>query len=129
MLKRGEVPERSPQFLTSWTLEDVEEPIVRLKPHALVQSSVDGSWRSSVSGIAWGLQFCYPQIVQDEETFEVTKVDKRFPNTELFWKIRRWIRTHTLPVTIDGQRLSVRLGRACFDWINQHPQLEGRHVS
>lgn len=107
-------------------------PVIQLRPHRFSYSTHDGKFRSMVLGedsISWGIQFAYPQIIQDPKTQEIENVfdSHAFPNSDLFRALQRWIRHHTLPTPfiVDQKRTNVpiRLGHACFSWINQHPQL------
>jgi hypothetical protein len=115
-------------------------PVIQLQLHHVFHSSVDGKFYPKVHGtnsISWGIQFSYPQIFQDPITREIVKVDNssRFPNTELFTELSRWLRSHTLPTpfVVREQRMNqpIRLGKQCWRWIAQHPQLssKGIHVA
>lgn len=108
----------------------VKEPVVQLQPHTIAYSKVDQKFRSMVRGpdaISWGYQFSYPLHTQDPETRAVQRVDQSFPNTPLFRTLQRWIRHHTAPTPMvaEGKQanLPARLGKECFGWINEHPQL------
>lgn len=115
-----------------------ESPVVQLQPHRFDFSAVDGKFRSMVFGlnsISWGIQFSYPQLYQDLNMHvKQVKETPEFPNTTLFKKIQRWVRENTVPVPflVEGKRINVpfRLGKTCFEWINNHPQLtaKGLHV-
>ncbi len=150
-LKNGVLPEEKairPVFSSVWTKEDTTlyalgvgeekflikalKPIIQLQLHHLSHSKVDGKFHAMVQGkesITWGLQFSYPQIFQHPKTKEYSKVGNTpdFPNTPLFLALSRFLRQNTLPtpMIVDGRRmnLSVRLGKACFPWINSHPRL------
>ncbi len=105
-------------------------PIVQVQPHTFSYSPLDGKYRSQVRGegaISWGLQFSYPQIYENPTTRAIEKIDESFPNTALFRKLQRWVRRNTLPTPFvaEGNRTNVpiRLGKGCFEWINNHPQL------
>lgn len=129
---------RSPDQLSVAAIGDQEQiirasrPVVQLRSHRFNYSALDKKFRSMVLGeesISWGIQFAYPQITQDPETQKIRNVldSPAFPNTALFRALQRWVRHHTLPTPfmVDQERTNVpiRLGRACFSWINQHPQL------
>lgn len=105
-------------------------PIIQLQLHRLGFSHVDKQFRSMVFGkdaLSWGIQFSYPQIFQDPETKEIVNVKENFVNTSLFKQMQRWVRSHTLPTPfiVDHTQINVpiRLGKRCFAWINNHPQL------
>ncbi len=53
----------------------------------------------SRKSVTWGLQFSYPQLYQDPRTRQIFKVTDtpEFPNTALFSKLQKWIRSETLP--------------------------------
>jgi len=84
--------------------------------------------------IRWGVKFSYPQIYQDPKTGEIFNVlnNPLFENSQLFSCLQKKIREMTLPAffQIEEQLLKtpLRLGRACFDWINDHPQLKQRKI-
>lgn len=145
-LKEGRLPEKE-LFSTVWTLSPdvltvqkigtdrkllkLETPAVQMQPHSMIYSKQDGKFYSMVYGrdaIFWGLQFSYPQIYLHPQTKEVVKVDKNFLNTQLFREIQLWIRQQTLPTPMKGPNgqlnLPIRLGKECFSWINNHPQLQ-----
>ena len=114
-----------------------EDPVVQLRPHRFSYSTHDKKFRSMVLGgdsISWGIQFAYPQIVQDPHTQEITPItdQAKFPNTSLFKTLQRWVRHNTLPTPfiVDGQRtyVPIRLGHSCFSWIHRHPQLGSLQV-
>lgn len=109
----------------------VSKPVIQMQSHHLDYSAADGKFRSMVMGkdsILWGVQFSYPQLYEDA-THHVYKVDTSdlFPNTRLFRTLQNWIRQHTVPTPfiVDGivHNVPIRLGKNCFSWINQHPQL------
>lgn len=111
----------------------VSKPAVQMQFHRLGYSTADDKFRAMAFGsnsIYWGLQFTYPQLYQDLSTHEVFHVDESnaFPNTVLFRTLQRWMRQHTIPTPflVRGQRVNVsmRLGKNCLSWINQHPQLK-----
>jgi hypothetical protein len=144
-LKRGEVI-TSPWFSSCFTTteETIETivvpdgramrkacaPVVQLQPHTFTYSTDDGKFRSMVRGegaISWGIQFSYPQLFEDPKSRDIVKVDGTFPNTPFFRALQRWVRHHTRPTPfeVEGRRINVpiRLGKQCFEWIDQHPQL------
>lgn len=108
----------------------IAKPVIQLRNHCMDYSTFDGKFREMVFGqdsIAWGIQFAYPQIYENPETGEIEKVGKEFPNTELFQKMRKWVRDNTVatPFIVNGKTINIpmRLGKSCFSWINNHPQL------
>ena len=114
-------------------------PIVQMQLHQFLPSKLDGKFHPmvlSAESVSWGLQFSYPQICQDPQTNVFSKVrnSEEFPNTQLFDNLVRWLRNFTAPVTFIWKdkktSTSMRLGKKCFSWINDHPQLKekGIHV-
>lgn len=109
----------------------VNEPVVQLQMHRISLGS-DKKFRSNVFGensIHWGIQFSYPQLYQiaDMQILAIRDRDD-FPNSALFKSIQVWMRQHTVatPFFVEGKKVNVpvRLGKACFAWINHHPQLK-----
>ena len=108
------------------------QPCVQVQVHHMTYSPIDHAFRPMVFGsdaIFWGLQWSFPQVYQDPKTQEFVEKPTG-PNAELFQQIRRWMREFTLatPMSVAGKRvnLPMRLGRACFPWINEHPHLKAR---
>jgi hypothetical protein len=115
----------------------VSRPVIQLQSHNIDYSTVDKKFHSMVFGtdsIAWGIQFSYPQLFQDNETkqVEIVKNNKAFPNSPLFQHLQKWIRKETIPTPFiaEGKLTNVpmRLGKECLPWINQHPQLVGKNI-
>lgn len=113
------------------------KPVVQLQAHQFFVSEIDGKFHSMVLGqesVSWGVQFSYPQIYQHPESHEFSKVTDtpEFPNTALYLQLARWLRQNTLPTPFlhRGVRTNVpiRLGKRCFSWINQHPQLPSKRL-
>jgi len=155
-LKRGELVETQQLkscFASVWTrdlealyaipvkedyqLIKIEKPVLQLQSHRFTYSSTDGKFRSMTFGpdaIHWGIQFSYPQLFQNK-AYHVLSVKEtpNFPNTILFKTLQRWVREYTSPTPflIDGRQVNVpiRLGKNCFSWINQHPQLISNNLS
>jgi hypothetical protein len=150
-LQRGEIPEdilyRS-YFSSIWTLSpnvvfsvNVENerhilrlalPAIQLQLHRLGYSEIEEKFRPMVFGkdsIDWGIQFSYPQLFQNPKTHQAEKVDisAEFPNTILFQQLQRWLRLHSQPTPfiVQGKKINIpiRIGKKCFSWINNHPQL------
>ena len=107
-------------------------PLIEVKPICLVVSNVDQSIRPMPvhpDGILWGLRFSFPQIIQDAKTLKSEQIDfQKHPTGNLFKQIRSWIRQNTraTPFIIDSKKVNhpVRLGKNCFEWINNHPQIK-----
>lgn len=105
------------------------KPVIQIQAHFFTYSPLDAVFRPMTLGsnsIFWGLQFSFPQIYQDPKTMEFHEVDES-PNVELFQKVKQWVRdtTRATPFIVDGKRTNVpiRLGKSCFSWIYNHPQL------
>ncbi|PIS02539.1 MAG: hypothetical protein COT85_04440 [Chlamydiae bacterium CG10_big_fil_rev_8_21_14_0_10_42_34] len=105
------------------------KPCVQVQAHFFTYSPIDGVFRPMTMGqasIFWGLQFSFPQIYQDPKSMEFFEIDES-PNAELFQKIKQWTRdmTRATPFVVEGKRVNVpiRLGKNCFSWIHNHPQL------
>lgn len=150
-LKKGEIPTidsliRS-YFSSAWSLTSdvlysidvegdrellkVDKPVIQLQMHKFGYSASEDKFRTMVFGLDslfWGIQFSYPQLYQDEK-MQIMKVaeGEDFLNTTLFKKMQKWIRENTqaTPFIVNGKKTNVpiRLGKACFSWINNHPQL------
>ncbi len=105
-------------------------PVIQMQAHFFRYSPVDGSLRSMVMGedcLFWGIQFSYPQMFQDPKTEEIRK-SSGYPNEKLFLTLRKWVRDATLATPFllpDGKKVNspIRLGKGCFSWISQHPEL------
>jgi hypothetical protein len=113
------------------------KPAVQLQNHRFFASKVDHKVHSMVmspDSIQWGLQFAFPQIFFDgsEGNYTKTTDEKQFPNAALFAKISKWIRAETMPTTFiwDGHKVAtpLRLGKKCFEWIENHPQLKKQGI-
>lgn len=116
----------------------ISRPVIQMQAHNIDYSTVDKKFHSMVFGsdsIAWGIQFSYPQLFQDNETRQVEQVKKgkAFPNTELFQLLQKWMRQNTIPTPFiaDGKAVNVpmRLGKECLPWINLHSQLIKKSIS
>lgn len=110
-------------------LVKVAKPLVQVQAHFFTYSPIDGVFRPMTMGsesIFWGLQFAFPQIYQDPKTMELREVEES-ENAQLFQKIKQWVKDETRPTPflVEGQKINVpiRLGKSCFSWIFQHPQL------
>lgn len=107
-------------------LVKMAKPVVQIQGHYFTYSRVDGEFRPMTMGagsIFWGLQFSFPQVYQDPKTMELCETGEN----RLFQTIRKWSRDQTRPTpfVVDGKKTNVpiRLGKNCFSWINNHPQL------
>jgi len=109
-----------------------EKPVVQLQAHRMHYSKLDGKFRPMIFGtesISWGIQFSYPQIFQDNKTKEILKCfnNREFPNGGLYLDLQKWVRKNTIPTTfLDGEKriiTSIRIGKGCLPWINNHPHL------
>jgi hypothetical protein len=107
-------------------LVKIAKPVVQVQGHYFTYSRVDGEFRPMTMGqgsVFWGLQFMTPQIYQDPKTMELREVGEN----RIFKIIRQWSRdfTRPTPFVVDGKKSNepIRLGKNCFSWINNHPQL------
>lgn len=105
-------------------------PLIQLQQHRFFPSKSAGEFHSMVmsqESIHWGVQFAYPQIFHDGNSYTKVSDPDRFPNTPLFTKLVRWLRAETQPTTFvwEGKKIATafRLGKNCFSWIHRHPQL------
>jgi len=105
-------------------------PVVQLQGHHFLFSEEQKKFLPAVRGhgsITWGIQISCPQLYQDPKTQEVKKVERSSPNAALYHQLARWLRSNTLPTPFlfEGERINapIRLGKRCFPWINNHPQL------
>lgn len=114
------------------------KPVIQLQSHSMDYSLMDGKFRSMVFGIdsvLWGVQFSYPQLYLEPKSKEIlTVVDNdKFPNTNLFKQIQKWLRQETIPapfkVGVDKINVPIRLGKKCLSWINKHPQLSKKNLT
>ncbi len=114
------------------------KPIIQMQQHRFFASKTGETIQPMVlsgESIHWGLQFAYPQIFFDSEqnVYEKITTSDRFPNTALFSKLIKWLRTETVPTTflLSGKKICtpLRLGRECLKWIHHHPQLLKQQVS
>ncbi len=110
-------------------LVKIAKPVVQVQAHYFTYSNIDGVFRPMSMGVGsvfWGIQLSYPQIYQDPKTMELLEVEES-PNLELFQKIKSWVRdaTRATPFIVEGKRVNapIRIGKNCFSWIEQHPQL------
>lgn len=113
------------------------KPVLQLQLHHFFASEIDGKFYPMVlsdQSTSWGIQFSYPQLYQDPKTQEITKVTSspEFPNTSLFLKLVKWMRTNTIPTPFmfQGKRTNspIRIGKQCLSWIENHPGLISRGI-
>ncbi|NGX60374.1 MAG: hypothetical protein KR126chlam3_01547, partial [Chlamydiae bacterium] len=128
----------SPDLLYAMPLKEnkylikAKRPVIQLQRHHFIYS--DGFYSGIIGekSITWGIQFSYPQLFLDTKTGIIGKVEKndRFPNTALFQRLTKWVRDNTsaTPFCIKEKRVNqpIRLGKKCFSWINNHPELKER---
>lgn len=114
------------------------KPVVQLQPHNIGYLEKEHSFKPLVFGsnsISWGLQIAYPQIWKNPVTGAIEKIVSRddLPNKALFRQIQNWHRKNSVatPFVCEGKLINVpmRLGRRCFSWINNHPQLREKNIS
>lgn len=110
------------------------KPLVHVQAHFFTYSSLDGVFRPMTMGpanIFWGLQFSFPQIYQDPKTMELKEVEESI-NAEMFQIIKQWVRdfTRATPFVVGDKRTNVpiRLGKNCFSWIHNHPDLKKQNI-
>jgi hypothetical protein len=123
-LEEGDAPafqELKPSFF----MARPQKPYVRVELHEMIFSEETFLFKPMIrskESIFWGLQFSYPQIYQ-----ETSGAIQNSPKSLLFSKIRSWVRDFTVPTPIGKgdlkQNFSIRIGKKCFSWIDQHAQL------
>ncbi len=153
-LKQGTIPEIDrPIFSSIATVEPdaiypdevqpgrwmakLTKPVVQLQHHRFFASKIDHKIHPMVmspESIYWGLQFAFPQIFFDGSGGNYTKTsdEELFPNSGLFTKLLKWLRTFSVPTTFvwDEHKVStsLRLGKECFAWIENHAQLKEQGI-
>ncbi|MGC2596083.1 MAG: hypothetical protein WA347_07375 [Rhabdochlamydiaceae bacterium] len=114
-----------------------KKPVLQLQAHHFFYSTLDRKFHPMVlspDSISWGLQITYPQLYQDQITHQVVKVinSPDFPNTAVFTKLLKWMRSFTLPTPfeVDGRQTNspIRIGKQSLAWIKNHPQLKQRGI-
>ena len=109
-------------------------PVVQLQRHHFIFSDTFHSGVMGEGSITWGIQFSYPQLYLDPKTNQIGKVEKneRFPNTALFHRLAKWVRDNTsaTPFLVGERQINqpMRLGKQCFEWINNHPHLKEKKL-
>lgn len=111
------------------------QPVVQMQAHHFFYSTLDRQFHPLVLGkesVTWGLQFSYPQIVQNPQTGMIEKVDPAGATTKLFQTLRGWMRdfTRPTPFLVNGEKKvePIRLGKECFSWISEHPQMRAKGI-
>ncbi|MGH2612369.1 MAG: hypothetical protein ACRDFB_04905 [Rhabdochlamydiaceae bacterium] len=153
-IKSGKIPEPNHKIFSSAATMDsralyakevqpgrwmakLAKPVVQLQKHCFFASKMDHKIYPMVmspDSIQWGLQFSFPQIFFDGSGGSYTKTsdEKQFPNAALFAKLLKWLRVASVPTTFvwDEQKVatSLRLGKGCFTWIENHPQLRKERI-
>lgn len=150
-LKEGKIPEPDRKIFSPVATVDPEalyakevqqsrwmaklaKPVIQLQHHRFFASKLDHKVHPMVmsrDSICWGLQFSYPQIFFDGSGGSYTKTSE-FPNAALFAKLLKWLRAESVPTTFvwDGHKVAtpIRLGKECFAWIANHPQLQEQGI-
>lgn len=112
-------------------------PVVQLQNHRFFASNLDHKIHPMVmspDSIQWGVQFAFPQIFFDGSSgsYKKTSDEKQFSNAAVFGKLLKWLRSESYPTTFvwDGQKVAspIRLGKQCFKWIANHPQLKKQGI-
>jgi len=152
-IERGDMIEESsllPYFSSIWTLfpEGVyaqklpngkfliktKIPAIQLQRHHFIFTDQFHSGVMGSESITWGIQFSYPHLFMDPKSKAIGKVEKsaQFPNTDLFQRLAKWVRSHTRPTPfVVREKISnqpMRLGKGCFGFINNHPQLKEKNL-
>jgi|ERR1700722_597658 len=148
-LKRGEIPPLSEFraiFSAVWSVTEeaiyalpaqegrrvlkAAQPAVQTQLNQIRYAEEENVFRSQIfssDSICWGIQIGFPHLFLNPHTFEADHT-RDFPNMALFLAIQRWIRKQTMPTPflVKGMRINspIRLGKACFSWIANHPQLQ-----
>jgi hypothetical protein len=113
------------------------KPLVQMQQHRFFPSKTAGTINPMVmsrESVHWGVQLSYPQIFFDGANGVYSKVsnEQQFPNTALFTKCVKWLRSNTVPTTFlwEDKKIStpLRLGKQCFSWIHQHLQLKEQGI-
>jgi hypothetical protein len=114
------------------------KPVIQLQAHHFFYSELDRKFHPMVlsdDSITWGLQFSYPQLYQNLETRQIVKVldTVEFPNSALFSRLLKWMRSSTLPTPFEvgGVRVNspIRIGKKSLAWIKNHPQLKKKEIT
>ena len=118
--------EAGDRFLTK-----IRWPVIQIQTHYFTFAQEEKTFHSMVSGkdsVFWGVQFSWPQIFMDPLKQDLVKVDESFTHHEQFVLIRQLLRdlSRPTPFLVQGQKMNAtfRLGKSCFPWIANHPQLK-----
>ena len=112
-------------------------PVIQMQMHQFLFSPTEKIFYPMALGqktVSWGIQFSYPQFYQDPKTKEIARVVKgeKFPNTELFSLLMKWVRQATIPTPflVQEERVNatIRIGKKCVKWIHTHPQLHALNI-
>lgn len=113
------------------------KPCIQMQHHTMQFSKENLQFYPMIFGgsnICWGLHFTYAQLFQDPVNKDITSTlqNDLFPNTSFFRVMQKWIRHNTVPTpfVVEGKKINspIRLGKTCFAWINQHPQLQKLNI-
>ncbi len=152
-LKKGQIPHFSEfrlLFSSVWSLKEtalfsmpadeerrlikVHEPCVQIQHNQIRFDPEEKVFRTQVyssDSISWGIQAGFPHVYLDPETYQTGKT-RDFENMDLFLAFQRWIRkaTSPTPFVVGGEKVvaPIRLGKKCFAWINEHPQLRASGI-
>jgi len=112
------------------------KPVVQMQQHRFFPSKTAGTIHPMVmshESIHWGVQLAYPQIFFDGTVYSKVSDEALFPNTALFTKVVKWLRSATVPTTflLDDKKIStpIRIGKHCFAWVHNHAQLKEQGIS
>jgi hypothetical protein len=112
------------------------KPLVQMQQHRFFPSKTAGTINPMVmshESIHWGVQLAYPQIFFDGTLYSKVSDETLFPNTALFTKLVKWLRSQTVPTTFlwEDKKIPtpIRLGKQCFSWIHNHAQLKEQGIT
>lgn len=114
----------------------LSKPSIILQHHKLHYSDDDQKFRSMVLGLdafTFGIQISYPQLYQDPKTHELKKIllEGSFVNTDLYKKIKQWVKTNTRPISflIENKKVTLpyRIGKEALAFVNHHPWIVKKH--
>lgn len=105
-------------------------PVIHMQPYRFAISSDLNRIHSMImsrEAIDWGVQFSYPQVFHNGNSFIKGKDMQQFPNTVIFQKLIAWLRLESTPIKfIFNDKImttSLRLGKKCFSWIHTYSRL------
>ncbi|HEX2579927.1 MAG TPA: hypothetical protein VHK67_05965 [Rhabdochlamydiaceae bacterium] len=112
------------------------KPVVQMQQHRFFFSKTAETIHPMVmshESIHWGVQLAYPQIFFDGAAYSKVSDETLFPNTALFTKLVKWLRSSTVPTTFvrNSKKIStpIRMGKRCFPWIQNHVQLKEQGIA